>query len=95
MREKPCPWPKPSRTQQWPISSPLTCPADAPFIHFNGAYHSQDWEGIVWYLKGALPELNVLTLHGTTQNQVLEPDSAALNRGDFLLITHERITRTH
>ena len=26
MREKPCPWPKPSRTQQWPISSPLTCP---------------------------------------------------------------------
>lgn len=80
-------------TMAYFISSHL--PEDAPFIHFNGAYHSQDWEGIVWYLKAYLPELKVLTLHGTTQNQVLKPDSTALNRGDFLLITHERITRTH
>lgn len=66
-----------------------------PFVHFNGAYHSQNREGIVWYLKQSNPELQVLTIHGTTQADVSVPDTSVLGIGDILLITNERITRTH
>jgi uncharacterized iron-regulated protein len=66
-----------------------------PFVHVNGSYHSQDWEGIVWHLRHANPELNVLTLHGETQVNVWVPDSSALNRADFLLLTQAQMTRTH
>jgi uncharacterized iron-regulated protein len=70
-------------------------PLKAPFIHFNGAYHSQDREGIVWYLKQELPKLRILTLHGHAQLDVAVPNEEALGRGDFLLITNELVTRTH
>ena len=66
-----------------------------PFVHVNGSYHSQDWEGIVWYLREAQPDLNVLTIHGDTQVDVWIPDSTALNRADFLLLTQAQMTRTH
>ena len=66
-----------------------------PFVHVNGSYHSQDWEGIVWYLRQAQPDLKVLTIHGDTQVDVWTPDSTALNRADFLLLTQAQMTRTH
>lgn len=70
-------------------------PEDAPFVHFNGAYHSQNHEGIVWYLHQTKPDLKVVTLHGHLQADVSEPEEEVLGLGDFLLITHERMTRTH
>ena len=70
-------------------------PRKAPFVHFNGAYHSQDREGIVWYLQQARPELRILTLHGHSQADVTAPNEDVIGRGDFLLITNEQVTRTH
>jgi uncharacterized iron-regulated protein len=66
-----------------------------PFVHFNGAYHSQHKEGIVWYLTQNHPELTIMTIHGHIQRDVMVPDSAALTMGDVILITHENMTRTH
>lgn len=70
-------------------------PKKSPFVHFNGAYHTQDHEGIVWYLHQAKPKLKVVTLHGHLQADVSSPDAEILGKGDFLLVTHERMTRTH
>ena len=70
-------------------------PEGAPFVHFNGAYHSQNREGIVWYLQQSRPDLRILTLHGHLQSDVAVPDSSALAAGDVLLITNENMTRTH
>lgn len=67
----------------------------SPFVHMNGAYHSQNKEGIVWYLKQNHPDLNIMTIHGHLQADVLVPDSAALTMGDVILITNENMTRTH
>lgn len=66
-----------------------------PFVHFNGAYHSQNREGISWYLKQSNPDLDIVAIHGHRQDNVLAPDSADLQMGDFLIITNERMTKTH
>tara|TARA_B100000963_G_C22566910_1_gene644173 strand:- start:374 stop:1267 length:894 start_codon:yes stop_codon:yes gene_type:complete len=68
---------------------------EGPFIHFNGAYHSQDREGIVWYLQNSDPNLKILTIHSHMQAEVFPPDTNAVGRANFLLITNERMTRTH
>ena len=55
----------------------------------------QDHEGIVWYLHNAKPKLKVLTLHGHLQADVTTPGEEVIGKGDYLLITNERMTRTH
>ena len=69
-------------------------PKEAPFVHFNGAYHSQDGEGVGWYLRQGRSNLNILTIHAHMQPDMAAPDESEVGRGDFLLVTHERMTRT-
>lgn len=38
------------------------------FIHFNGSYHSDNYEGILWYLKRLNPNLNYVTITTVGQN---------------------------
>ena len=66
-----------------------------PFVHFNGAYHSQDHEGIEWHLHNLMPNLRVLTLHCHVTEHVSSASPDELGRGNFLLQTHARMTRTH
>jgi len=40
------------------------------FLHFNGAYHSNNYEGIVWYLKSAKPGLNIVTISTVEQDTI-------------------------
>ena len=74
---------------------PVKLARGAPFVHFNGAYHSQDGEGIGWYLREGQPDLDILTIHVHMQSDMSAPDESEVGRGDFLLVTHERMTRTH
>ncbi len=36
-------------------------------IHFHGAYHSENFESIYWYLKQENPALNIVTIHSVSQ----------------------------
>lgn len=40
------------------------------FIHFNGSYHTQYDEGIVWYIKQARPDLKILTIASVEQDTI-------------------------
>ncbi len=42
------------------------------FIHFNGAYHSDDFEGIYWYLNHYYPGLNIVTITTVSQKDISE-----------------------
>ena len=33
------------------------------FLHYNGSYHSNNFEGIVWYLKKKNPKLIIVTIN--------------------------------
>lgn len=63
-------------------------------IHYNGAYHSNDYEGIVWYLKKYRPELKILTI--TTESvpnvkKFVEENAKA----DFIIQVDEHMTTTY
>jgi uncharacterized iron-regulated protein len=64
------------------------------FLHFNGAYHSNNHSGLAWYLQKANPKLKILVISSLTQDsiEVLENENAGL--GDFILTIPESMTRT-
>ena len=37
-------------------------------IHYNGTYHSDNFEGIIWYLQQAKPGLKILTISSVEQD---------------------------
>ncbi|HRK28275.1 MAG TPA: ChaN family lipoprotein [Chitinophagales bacterium] len=65
------------------------------FVHFNGAYHSNHYEGIVWYLKKQNPNLRIITISSVEQSDInsLLPDNLQL--ADFIICTPEKMTKTH
>lgn len=64
-------------------------------LHFNGAYHSQNHEGIIWYINKMVPGLNIQVIHTVTQEDVhlLEEDNK--NLGDYILVVDEDVTTTY
>ncbi|MFT3826317.1 MAG: ChaN family lipoprotein [Chitinophagaceae bacterium] len=65
------------------------------FIHFNGAYHSDNYEGILWYLKKDRPELKYATISTVSQkdiNSLLEENKG---KADFIICVDEDMTTTY
>ncbi len=65
------------------------------FYHINGAYHSDYFEGIVWYLRRAQPKLKIATL---TSRKVADPtkyDESAGEIATFIIQIAEDITKTY
>ena len=65
------------------------------FIHYNGAYHSDQYEGIVWYLKQARPELKYGTISTVTQddvNKLLEENKGI---ADYIICVDADMTTTY
>lgn len=65
------------------------------FIHFNGAYHSNNFEGIMWYLKKANPDLKILTINCVEQKQLEKLDSENESTAHFIIVTPESMTKTY
>ncbi len=65
------------------------------FIHFNGTYHSNNFEGIYYYLKKADPNLSIVTIASVEQISVdsVETDNKGL--ADFTLVIDEDMTKTY
>ncbi|MGQ9620302.1 MAG: ChaN family lipoprotein [Bacteroidales bacterium] len=65
------------------------------FIHYNGAYHSRNYEGIVWYLKKSDPSLKILTVETVRQKETETPEKENLNVATFVIVIPESMTRTY
>jgi uncharacterized iron-regulated protein len=68
---------------------------DKIFIHFNGAYHSDNYEGIMWYLKNKNKKLNILTISTVEQTDVSNLADENKNKADFIIVVPEDMTKTH
>lgn len=66
-----------------------------PFLHFNGAYHSNNYEGIYWYLKKKNPDLKVTTVSTVEQKAVNQLEDEFKGLADFIIVVDQDMTKTH
>ncbi len=65
------------------------------FLHFNGSYHSDNFEGIVWYLKKYQPTIKIMTIASIESDNPMQPDEELKAKADFILVVPASMTKTH
>ena len=65
------------------------------FLHFNGAYHTNDYLGIVWYLKQSNPNLKIMTISSVEQDGIESLKTENLNLANFIINVPESMTKTY
>jgi len=65
------------------------------FLHFNGKYHSDNKQGIIWYLRRIDPNLNIVTISTVEQEQVSSLDADQKGIADFIITVPSRMTKTY
>lgn len=68
---------------------------DQTFIHYNGAYHSNNYEGILWYLKQAKPDYRYITISTVSQADISKLEDENKGLADFIICVDENMTTTH
>lgn len=64
------------------------------FLHFQGAYHSDNFESIYWYLKQQNPGLKIVTISTVSQGDVSELTEENSGKADFTICVDEDMTST-
>jgi uncharacterized iron-regulated protein len=65
------------------------------FLHYNGAFHSDYYEGILWYLKRQAPNLRYATISTVVQSDIDKLETEHLNKADFIIVVDEDVTQTY
>lgn len=65
------------------------------FIHYNGAYHSDNYEGILWYLKQKQPALKYATISTVSQKDIQSLLAENKGKADFIICVDEDMTNTY
>ncbi len=65
------------------------------FVHFNGSYHSDNYEGILWYLKRKNSDLKYTTISTVTQKDVSKLEEQYKAIADFIICVNENMTTTY
>lgn len=68
---------------------------DHLFLHFNGAYHSNNYEGIVWYIKNQNSELKLGTISTVCQNNINKLEETNKGLADFIIVVDEDVTTSY
>ena len=68
---------------------------DSIFIHYNGSFHSDNYDGINWYLRKYQPEIRIVTISTVEQSQLKKLEKEHLNKADFILVVDENMTKTY
>lgn len=64
------------------------------FIHYNGTYHSDYYEGILWYLKRKRTDLKYTTISTVYQKDIKKLLEEHKGKADFIICVPENMTRT-
>lgn len=65
------------------------------FIHYNGSFHSEYHDGIVWYLKQSRPDLKIATVTTVSQKDIKKLLEENLNKADYIICVDEDMTNTY
>lgn len=65
------------------------------FIHYNGSYHSDNHDGIVWYLRQRQPNLKIATVTTVSQAIITTLSTENKHKADFIICVDEDMTTTY
>ena len=65
------------------------------FVHYNGTYHSDNYEGINWYLRKLDADIQIVTIAMVEQKDITKLEAEHYNKADFILVIDEDVTKTH
>lgn len=68
---------------------------NSTFVHYNGTYHSDNYEGINWYLKKLDAEIKIITIATVEQKDITKLEDEHYNKADFILVIDEDVTKTY
>jgi len=73
----------------------VNLPAGKIFIHYNGAYHSDNYLGIIHYLKLYRPGIKVATISTVLQEDISDLEQENKGLADFIVVIPVTMTRTY
>lgn len=65
------------------------------FIHYNGAYHTENHEGILWYLKRKNNALHYITITTVLQEDIKKLLPENKGKADFIICVDQDMTTTY
>ncbi len=65
------------------------------FIHYNGAFHSDNYDGIVWYLLQAKADLKIMTITTVSQKDITKLEPENKNLANFIICVDADMTTTY
>jgi len=63
-------------------------------IHYNGSYHSNNFEGIIWHIRKTHPDLKILTIANVQQEDIEELEEKNMSLATYVLSVPNTMTRT-
>jgi uncharacterized iron-regulated protein len=55
-------------------------------LHINGSYHSNNYEGIIWYLQQAYPETKIMTINTVEQDDIHTLEDKTKGTADYIIV---------
>jgi uncharacterized iron-regulated protein len=68
---------------------------NGPFIHFHGAYHSNHYEGITWYLRQLDETIDVVTISTVEQDDIQRFNPEHVGLADYIIVVAKTMTKTY
>jgi uncharacterized iron-regulated protein len=65
------------------------------FFHYNGSYHSDNYQSILWHLNQYKPGLKIVTISTVEQPDIDTISNEFRSQADFILVVPEDMTRTY
>ncbi len=64
-------------------------------LHYNGTYHSDYYQGILWYLRESDPTLNTVTISTVEQSDIYTLEDEHRGKADYILCIDSEMTKTY
>jgi len=64
-------------------------------LHLNGAYHSENKEGVCWYLQKMNPTLKFATITTVLQKDLSKLEKENIGKADFIVVVDEEMITTY
>jgi len=65
------------------------------FFHFDGAYHSDNFEGIVWWINKLKPGLTIKTISTVYQKDISDLTDENKEKANYIIAIPENMTQTN